>query len=448
MRFLLILLICFIPGMLKSQHVHFIYIQSDQQQPFYVKKSGEIISSSTTGFVILPKLPSGTHQFVIGFPKNQWPEYDFQVEVRSSDRGFTLKNFDEKGWGLFDLQSAEVISGRRIDPPKAQEIPEAPKSNDPFSVILASAVGDEGIRETGLIAMTVSRQGPVASKTTNIAPTVAKKDVQPETPKPVSLPQPTEDKTVAVVSPPVEQKKKTEVEAAVKTASPEPTAEVPPAIKAAPPLAKAELPPDVKTQSSAPPKSEVKSELPAVVKNETPPVKAQSLPELKPVDTKQAGSVSMIRKISEVRGTKITELLFVDMNGTVSDTVDVVIEINEAETKVPASGGNAATAATTNRINCTDIATEKDAMSLRRKVLGMGGDEEMMAAILKEVKAKCYTTESLQNLSYVFVNDGLRYRLFEESYPYIYDPANYGTLERLLYNEEYISRFRKLIKIN
>lgn len=428
MRFLLIMLICFIPGMLKSQHVHFIYIQSDQQQTFYVKKSGEVISSSATGFVILPKLPSGTHQFTIGFPKNQWPEYDFQVEVRSSDRGFTLKNFEEKGWGLFDLQTAEVISGRRIDPPKAQQIPDAPKSNDPFSVILASAVGDEGIRETGLIAMTVSRPGPIASKTTTAAPPLAKKEVQPESPKPVSVAPPTSDqKTVAVVTAPVEQKKTPEGDVAVKKASPENKAEVPLVTKSEPPLARAELPSAVKAQ---------------------PPANTQTLPQLKTADAKPAGSRSMIRKISEVRGIKTTELLFVDVNGALTDTVDVVIEGIEAETKTPASGGNVAVIVAGNRGNCANVATEKEVLALRKKVLGMGSDEEMMAAILKELKARCYTTEGLQNLSYVFVNDSMRCRLFEESFPYIYDPANYGSLERLLNNEEYISRFRKLIKTN
>ena len=138
---LLILLIIFLPGTLISQHYHFVYIQGENQQDFYIKKTGELLSSSATGFIILPKLQSGTHQFTVGFPKNQWPEYEFQVEVKSADRGFTLKNFEDKGWGLFDLQTLDIIYGKKIDPPKAVVVPESPKSDDPFAVILASAVG-------------------------------------------------------------------------------------------------------------------------------------------------------------------------------------------------------------------------------------------------------------------------------------------------------------------
>jgi hypothetical protein len=442
MRLMLITLICLIPGMLRSQHVHFVYIQSDQQQTFYIKKAGEVISSSSSGFIILPKLPSGTHQFTIGFPKNQWPEYDFQVEVKSSDRGFTLKNFDEKGWGLFDLQSAEIIMGRKIEPPKAQQLPEAPKSNDPFSVILASAVGDEGIRETGLIAMTVSRPAPaapgnVASKTTSTAPPVARKEAVPEAPNPVSVPPPApaDQKSFAVNTPSQPEAPKNEAEALISAKSIDPGIKV----ETNPPIAKAELPTAAKTQVPPAIKAEVppvaKAELPAVVKPEPEgAVKAEA-------------KLSGIRKISEVKGLKTTSLIFVDMNGPIVDTVDVLIEVGESDGKQTSTGGTVM-APPANRANCGGIASEKDALSLRKKVLGMGDDEEMMAAIIKEVKAKCYTTARLQTVSYVFVNDKMRYRLYEESYPYIYDPANYAALERLLNSDEYISKFRTLIKTN
>jgi hypothetical protein len=442
MRFMLITLICFIPGMLKSQHVHFVYIQSELQQTFYIKKAGDVISSSSSGFVILPKLPSGTHQFTIGFPKNQWPEYDFQVEVNSSDRGFTLKNFDEKGWGLFDLQSADIIMGRKIEPPKAQQLPEAPKSNDPFSVILASAVGDEGIRETGLIAMTVSRSVPVASvpatsKSTSTAPLVARTEALPEAPKPASVtaPAPAQPKTVAVNTPSQQEGTKKETEAVVSAKA------IDPGMKAetVPPVAKAETP------------TAAKAELPLAVNAETPTAAKAELPAIvKPEPAaaiKAEAKLSGIRKISEVKGWKTTSLIFVDMNGPIVDTVDVLIEVEESDSKQTSTGG-AVTAPNANRANCGSIASEKDALSLRKKVLGMGDDEEMFAAIIKDVKTKCYTTERLQTLSYVFVNDKMRYRLYEESYPYIYDPANYAALERLLNSDEYISKFRTLIKTN
>lgn len=416
MRMLLIVLVCLFPGLLKSQHVHFIYVQSDQQQLFYVKKAGDITSSSATGFLILAKLPSGTHQFVIGFPKNQWPEYDFLVELRSSDRGFALKNFDEKGWGLLDLQTAEIIMGRKIEVPKVQAPPEAPKSNDPFSVILASAVGDEGIRETGLIAMAVSRPGPVAVKTTP-APPVARKETQPEVPAPVITP-PAEPKPVVAVAAPQPREGEKKVQEATTAA------------KASEPSGNAKTEPQAETRAEAPP----------VAKTEVQPApgKTESLPELKSTPT--VGS--SIRKLSELKGSSRLELVYLDVTGNNTDTVDVTIEYADQGSPVQSQ------AAAVNRMNCTSVATEKDALALRKKVLALGEDEAMLDAMIKEIKARCYTTEHLRTMSYAFVNDRLRYRLFEACYPHIFDPGQFPTLEPLLSSDEYITRFRSLVKTN
>ncbi len=418
MRILLIWLVCFIPGIGFSQHYHFIYIQGDNQQTFYVKKAGELISSSSTGFVIVPKLQSGTHQFIIGFPKNQWPEFEFQTEIRSNDRGFTLRNFDDKGWGLFDLQSTEVIMGRKIEPPKAEPLRDAPKSDDPFSVILASAVGDEGIRETGLIAMTVLKPIPVAAKASTPAPPAVKKETA--LPKPVSEPPaPVADqKAVAVNTPPV----------SAETAKVEKTA-------AETSITKTETP-----ILSAPVKTE-------------PQQKTESLPELKTETTKAVDkpvpeSKNMIRKISEIKLSRSTELIYLDVTGSVTDTIVVVIDDPEADVKQDLAAAGKAVAVPVNRADCNKMATEKDMLAVRKKVLTQGGEEEMFSTIMKDIKAKCYTVDLLQNLSYAFVDDKMRYRLFEEAYPHIYDPANYGGLERLLNSDEYIARFRTLIKNN
>jgi hypothetical protein len=89
---------------------------------------------------------------------------------------------------------------------------------------------------------------------------------------------------------------------------------------------------------------------------------------------------------------------------------------------------------------------EKDMMNLRKRVLRQQNEEEMLVLTLKEIKSRCYTVEMLQNMSYVFVSDRMRFRLFEEAYPYVFDPGSFGRLERLLTSDEYIARFRALVK--
>ncbi len=42
-----------------AQQNHFVYIQADNQQPFYVKYDGKNYSSTSIGYLILPKLTNG-----------------------------------------------------------------------------------------------------------------------------------------------------------------------------------------------------------------------------------------------------------------------------------------------------------------------------------------------------------------------------------------------------
>jgi hypothetical protein len=430
---LLILLIIFLPGTLISQHYHFVYIQGENQQAFYIKKTGDLLSSSATGFIILPKLQSGTHQFTVGFPKNQWPEYEFQIEVKSADRGFTLKNFGEKGWGLFDLQSLDIIYGKKIDPPKAAVVPETPKSDDPFAVILASAVGDQGIRETALVAMKFDKPAPVAAKAPPAAPPVVKNEPVPA--KTAQVPVAEEPKPKTVAAPPA-----VTGETAKTTATPPPpTVTVDDSKKTteATSLAKAE-----------PPKKEAVKAAPAF---ESEPV----LPSI-PVQPKADSAVAVqkntypllrqIRKISEVKSWKTTELIFIDTYGSVSDTITVIIDNDAVEEPKKEPAVVAAPAPLPNRQDCKEMASDKDMLNLRKKVLRLKTEEEMLELTLKDIRSKCYSVDMLQNTSYVFVSDRMRYSLFESALPHIYDPANYSRLERLLTSEEYINRFRELIK--
>lgn len=92
------------------------------------------------------------------------------------------------------------------------------------------------------------------------------------------------------------------------------------------------------------------------------------------------------------------------------------------------------------------MASEKDMLSLRKKVLRQKTEEDMLSLTLKDIRSKCYSVDMLQSTSYVFVSDKMRYSLLEQAYPFVYDPANYSKLERLLTTDEYINRFRDLIK--
>ncbi|MFN5762078.1 MAG: hypothetical protein ACK44U_08370, partial [Sphingobacteriales bacterium] len=109
MRILTLFILMLLPVTLSAQQKYFLYVQGENQQPFYVKMEGVIFSSSASGFILLPRLGNGVVDLIIGFPRAQWPEYSFSIEMNSADRGLILKNEQNKGWNLYDLQSKQIM---------------------------------------------------------------------------------------------------------------------------------------------------------------------------------------------------------------------------------------------------------------------------------------------------------------------------------------------------
>src|ERR1700712_609161 len=106
--FLSIFFLSFCLNHLSAQEKHFVFIQADNKQPFYVSVNGKLYSSTASGYVIIPKLADGNYNFTVGFAQNAFPEQSFTTVIQNKDLGFDLKNFGDKGWGLFNLQSLDI----------------------------------------------------------------------------------------------------------------------------------------------------------------------------------------------------------------------------------------------------------------------------------------------------------------------------------------------------
>ncbi|HMI77384.1 MAG TPA: hypothetical protein VK484_01255, partial [Ferruginibacter sp.] len=155
--FLLFLFLLFSSGLIAQQN-RFIYIQTENKQGFYVKLDKKLFSSSASGYLIIPKLKDGTYELFIGFPKNEWPEQKVTCTINKTDAGFMLKNFGEKGWGLFNLQTMQVLmSEKKTIDNKAAVIEE---NYDAFSTILADVVNDPSIRQKSIVQAVTEEVSP------------------------------------------------------------------------------------------------------------------------------------------------------------------------------------------------------------------------------------------------------------------------------------------------
>src|SRR5688572_16343803 len=93
----------------EAQRVFFMYLQTENKAPFFLRMGDKVYSSSPEGYLILPRLVDSTYIFIVGKPGKQSSEARFSVSINNNDRGFLLKEMDNH-LNLFDLQSMALIT--------------------------------------------------------------------------------------------------------------------------------------------------------------------------------------------------------------------------------------------------------------------------------------------------------------------------------------------------
>ena len=128
----------------KTQSLHFLYFQSENKQPFYIKFKDSIYSSTESGYAIISKLKQNKFDFVLGFPKNHLPSQRFDIMIEDRDRGFLIKEHGTAPFELYDIQTHDNILAK-ID---ADDItPSTVKDQGEFKTVLAEVTGNPTILE-------------------------------------------------------------------------------------------------------------------------------------------------------------------------------------------------------------------------------------------------------------------------------------------------------------
>jgi hypothetical protein len=378
-----------------AQHNHFIYIEAENKQPFYIRMNEKIFSASSSGYVILPKLQAGTYKLAIGFPKKEWPIQMIDVAV-NKDAGYILKNFESKGWGLFNMETMDLmmLSGGAANATVKENIPA--NKPDAFSDLLAETVNAPAIRQQVISSDTIA-----ASKVDTIKEQqqeeVKKKEANPESAKPPrnrifsNLDQSgrsmifivgndnTMD-TVRIFIP---------YDSVVKTAEAIATPEK---------------------------KEEIKEN--------------NDLPVITITDSGRKTDSVVVKAIPGTTG--------------VSQPANTAI-INTIVKEVKPEDKNSYTVSTANP-DCKSYATDEDFLKLRKKMASAGNDDDMIAAAKKGFRSKCYSTLQVKNLSLLFLADEGKYNFYDAAYHHVSDADNFKSLETQLSETYYINRFKAMLR--
>jgi len=429
------ILFVFLLPSLKAQQNHFIYIQHEANQSFYVKLDNKTYNSSTAGYIILPKLKAGTYKLSIGFPKTSIVEQNMVCTIDKADIGFILKNFENKGWGLFNLQTLDVV----MDNGSANfnNISVANKT-DAFSNMLSEIVNDSTIRQ--------------ADSTINEAINVTVKGQENKS----------EDLVVAQQNP-VTPTPKVGVDNNTSVAK----------VKASESMQVM----NVKQEVSGVTKSSISRSLIKKQKEGTTMVFVDrvkgvadtitifiaddKLPvatvDPKPAETKVA--ILELQPAVLIKEEKIEKPRFIDIELPVSNGVSsdkIPSENVEAINKEPISKSvkNDPDYLPVNpdyqtlKVNsyCKVLASEEDLMKLRKRIMASGSDEEKLKVTKKYLKSKCFMVEQIRNLSVLFFKDEARFSYFEIAYPFVFDSNNFVKLQNQLKDPNYINRFQSMIR--
>lgn len=431
-----LLLISLFTFSVKAQQTHFVYLQTDNGQPFYVKLNNKVISSSAQGYMIIPNITEGEYQIAVGFPKKEHPEETFSVNIDNNNEGFLIKNFEDKGMQLFNLQTLALINGAS-DPAKTV-VASGKKDSDTFSTMLANVVKDSSILQNHELQVAPQRVTKVDSPTTA-------------------------NKVATAISP-------AETDPVIKNNS------VTKILSSENGSGLTMLYSDTNSDKTdtvsvfIPSQNAVTSadEAKAVVENKNLDTSASSTPvetgfTITPTVTHPVKDSNgfVFRKDSVVEDepkSQPVQVFTIGPSKEKAPTVkkDKAVKSDEAATTKPAKENNASesqvillpkvvTSSTVNS-DCKSFASNGDFLRLRKKMAAESTSEEMIKVARKYFRNACFSTEQIKDLSYLFLDDKGRYMFFDAAYPHTSDSDQYQVLESQLTDQYYINRFQAMIR--
>jgi hypothetical protein len=435
--FKLFVFLFFASASLHAQKVYFIYLQTDNQQPFYARMGDKIYNSTTAGYLILSNLHDSTYSLNIGIQGSEVADQPYSISVNKKDEGFLVKNFGDKGWGLFNLISMATIMPQSKSANSAQNIKTEKREDNAFTNLLAKAADDSTIKEKPVIEKPVEKKADATASNPE-----KKEEVKEIAPSP---------------------------QGEIKNGVPSTQSEIKKGIIVAPVVIKDE--PKIDAQESKN-MAQIKEDSIAAAKAKEEEVlkqedlrKQDSIEKAKTqITTETEYKRSVVKLKSESSTTTGIGLVFLDiLADQVTDTIRVLIQPdtkkvtpaqpNQQEKKfldIPSSDSVAVEKDVTQKAavksnSCKAVAVEDDFFKLRKRMAGANNDDAMIAEAKKTFKTKCFSTTQVRNLSALFLTDESKYKFFDAAYQYVTDLENFSTLQSALKDEYFINRFKAMI---
>ena len=480
----------------QAQQEYFIFIWSDNQQPFYARLAEKTYGSSAIGHLVIPRLKDSTYNLVVGFPKKQFPEQAFVISFNKKDLDYQLKNTSGQGWVLFNDQTSETVKPQQDNLVKNTNLSLGERKTGAFATLMSALVNDSAVMYKSIAKadIPVKPATEVIKKDTTFAVTTdsSKKDSLTMGLAKAPVNNRPEGKDSAIAVSPVHTDS---LAPALTSATPAPLSVVtkahewwndkgkgfiyydssaagidtisividfrkdtefpaPGEVIAAPArvdsVKTAVLSPDtaVAQKTSQPAKDSTEKKIAAVTqdapaKDSTEKVVASSTPTAPAPDAAgKAVAVKVTADSPAVTAVAKTDTGMVKADSAIAKTSSGTMNTDSATAvaaaKKPLLLMNS---------DCINFASEYDVDKLRVKMLSATNIDDKIGVAKKVFKTKCFVTRYIRGLSELFPSDEARFKFFDAAYPFVSDTGNFRQLLDLFTDELYIARFKSLVRM-
>lgn len=160
-------------GSLSAQATHYLFFQTENNKPFYLRLMGSTLSSNASGYLLIPKITDGKYEIHIGFAQSE-AEQQFELAVEGKDLGFSLKQELDNSWSLFNLVDFTQYKGKMVAAMPRPQIKTEEEAAEPNRVKEEETmVEKKEIKKVDTVAKTVAVVKEIA-KTKNALPPISK----------------------------------------------------------------------------------------------------------------------------------------------------------------------------------------------------------------------------------------------------------------------------------
>jgi Domain of unknown function (DUF4476) len=456
---------------------YYVYIQSDGGQLFYIRENGRLLSSSSAGYVIIPQLLAGKNQIIIGFPRNEFPEQKFDIDINNIDKGYLLKQNGSQEFVLYNL-----VNYAMLKPVAISQGPSFAYQNSSSSVSKPSPTdvhSDETPDTTGR-RLQFAKPAAVKDTTPQIDKNVlrfrklleaAVNEGKPETTSPVPVNSSTQkDTTTTNTLSALNESKEVDTSTskvnqvfasraqdhsnlvkANKNAEQNPdttmsliTGKTPVSTEydsTATPAFSINNKQDTSQSSFSVPKQSVPANTDTMQTSAANPAITQNTAnksQLKFINFSNQGSANLVANVNQQS----------NQNSPVNPPVMNNQNADETTTTVGRITNNNTSSNNVKMINsdCRNLISEDDFQKLRRKVVLQNNDAARLRMVEKFIRDNCFSSNQVETLAYLFTTEEYRFRMVETIYPHVYDSDHFSKLINIFSGDVYRAKFNALLK--